>query len=986
MRHKACWIQLSADRPRERGGRERSRAWRPRSAALLGLLIPLLFAAPPAQAQQGSVGGTVVNEQSLAPLSGVQVTVVGTRQGTITDTDGRFIITGLEGQEVTLRVELIGYGNVVREVQVGTTDVRIALSASAITLDEVVVTGTAGSARRREVGNSISAVRAEQLEMQPITNVQDALSANVPGLTATSSDGAAGAGGSIRLRGVNSITQGNRPLLYVDGVRMNSGQYRSPPGDGLNPRQQSSPLNDINPGDIARIEVIKGAAATTLYGTEASGGVIQIFTKSGAGMGEGEAVWTAGMTQGISQLATLGGAADQSAAWFDEFGPESEDLWMREWLRDAHLQSYDLSVRGRAGNIDYYVSGGWKDEEGVIPTQGSEDWNVRGNVGFQPTDPLKITFNNSISSRAVDWVVTGNQAESFVINVMRGPYGYGLEDKGEILEMDLEDRQSHFVSSLDFVLTPVADWTNRLTFGLDFIDQDYAATEPFGGFFYESGRRTLTRWQSITRTVELASTYDFDLSSSISTSTSAGFQAYHNQDLSLIAYSENFSGPGQPTINSGAIRNSSESRLTQVNAGFFVQEMVGFADKLFVTAGLRVDGNSAFGEDFGLQPYPKLSASYIISDEGFWPEAIEAMKLRAAYGESGKAPGYFDATRVWAPISAAGGLPAVVPSNLGNPDLGPERTREIEVGFEASALNGRVALDGTYYHQTTSDALIAVPLDPTLGFGGSQLQNVGSLQNKGVELSVNVAPVETDRLRWDLGVTLSTNESEMLDTGGTGDLFLGSLGALGANQWVREGYPVPSHFSAKLMNPDEIGAPEVAFDEYIGPVYPTHSWFFSTNLALGDRLNVNARAEQTGGHFLQSGTAQRNMDRGVWPPCFDVQQRIEAGQLDQLTAKERWKCNSADSHYPGSYISPADFFKLRSVSLQYDLPQGFVPVGNTWTLNIAGQNLFTLTDYDGIDPEAHDGTGGIGSDTFTRVEYYNLPPVRRFTFGVRTTF
>src|SRR6185312_9870735 len=194
-----------------------------------------------------------------------------------------------------------------------------------------------------------------------------------------------------------------------------------------------------------------------------------------------------------------------------------------------------------------------------------------------------------------------------------------------------------------------------------------------------------------------------------------------------------------PTLTTGSLRTVDavdEERV--INAGFFGQEMVSWRDRLFVTAGMRVDGNSAFGTSFGLQTYPKLSASYAISDEDFWKhvKGVESLKLRAAMGESGKAPGAFDAVRTWDPVAAENGQPAFTPAQVGNPDLGPERTREWEAGFDASALDGRLGLVYTYYDQHTFGALIPVQQDPSNGFAGSQLINAGQLFNHGNEVTL----------------------------------------------------------------------------------------------------------------------------------------------------------------------------------------------------------------------------------------------------------
>ena len=259
-------------------------------------------------------------------------------------------------------------------------------------------------------------------------------------------------------------------------------------------------------------------------------------------------------------------------------------------------------------------------------------------------------------------------------------------------------------------------------------------------------------------------TYNFELTSSIGSNFSWGGQATGDDDRNVEAFGENFPGAADPTINSAALTQGFESRSKIWNAGFFFQNVFDISDRYFITVGTRVDGNSAFGTGFGLQVYPKASASWIISDESFWPDLGE-FKLRAAFGQSGRAPGAFDAVRTWNPAGLAG-VPAFVPSNVGNDQVGPEVTEEIEAGFDASWLGDRLTTTFTAYRQTTNDALLNVPQIPSTGFTNSQLTNIGRLQNQGIELEVGMALLESANWGLDVGGSLSTNHSKVLELEG----------------------------------------------------------------------------------------------------------------------------------------------------------------------------------------------------------------------------
>ena len=333
----------------------------------------------------------------------------------------------------------------------------------------------------------------------------------------------------------------------------------------------------------------------------------------------------------------------------------------------------------------------------------------------------------------------------------------------------------------------------------------------------------------------MGTTWQRDLTESLSSSFSAGGQIFSDWDHTVYGVSEDFGGPGEKTLTSGATTRSSEDLLKVVNAGFFAQEVLGISDKLFVTGGLRVDGNSAFGEDLGLQFYPKFSTAYVISDSDFWPsDWWPVMKLRAAWGQSGKAPGAFDAVRTWNPVAGYEGQAGVTPANLGNPDLGPERSTELELGFEGSMFDDRVGIDMSWYNSVTSDALMPVTAAPSEGFLSSQLRNVGEFKNTGIEVSVTGVPVALDNLHWEITGRVSTINSEVIDLGGAPEFFLGWGSILG--QWVRVGYPIVSLWGESVSNPDAIADPVIEEDHYYGPIYPTHILSATTSINLFKRL------------------------------------------------------------------------------------------------------------------------------------------------------
>lgn len=962
----------------------------------------------PTPLRQGTVTGQVVDRRTLRPLVGAQVSLDGMGLGGITDGSGSFIIRNVPAGEVTVRAQILGYATATQTATVtpgGTARVDFSLVDQAIDLDAVVVTVT-GEVRGREVSTSLARITSREIEAAAPRHAQDLLTGRAPGVTVLQNSGQPGAGGTIVLRGNNSISQGNDPIIYLDGVRIHGGATAA----NMTTSQRSSALNDINPADIERVEIVKGAAATTLYGTEASAGVIQIFTKRGM---EGAARWTAEVSAGVNNLGHVGPKEDNPAGlWLNQCRGENlvdyrgirfEDPTCPasgSWLRNGVMQRYNLSVSGGAADTRYYISANYGDEEGTLAGGGgSASGGFRGNFSVRPTERLELTFTPSYTHRATRWIPEGQGNDAFLVNVTRGAgssYRGGELCEGittvcvvnaRNLDSDNTSRSDKFVAGFA-VAHQTTDWLrNRVTIGWDYNSSQDQMLHPFGHFRVPLGTlntRDLVRTQL---SLEYVGSAEKALGSAWSSTTSWGGQAFADRMRALAARGLDFAGPGRPTLADAARREIlSNEEQKVINAGFFLQEALAWRDRLFITAGLRVDGNSAFGSDFGLQPYPKLGLSYVLTDHDAWPlEWWETLKIRGAVGESGKAPGAFDAMRTWAAIAADDGRPGFTPSQIGNAELGPERSREYEGGIEASFFGGRIDVDATYFRQDTRDALVPVVFPPTQGFSSTQLQNVGHLRNSGTEVRLNLRLISTPRVDWRVRVDHSTVKSLAVDLGGEEVLVDSS-----ARTAIREGYPVPGYFGDLILNPDEFADPVIERNAYIGSPYPTRTIALSSSLGLGSSLMLEALGElQTGGYLLNN-IAYQNARIGAWPGCFEVQQkdlRLRAGDssaFDDVTARDRARCalnSSAIPHFRESWIEPSDFFRLRNVSATWQLPAGLVPGARTASLQVAARNVLTITDFSGTDPELDDNPGGL-----SRRDYYNVPTYRSFLFNLRLGF
>jgi TonB-dependent SusC/RagA subfamily outer membrane receptor len=952
----------------------------------MAVALSLAFAAPGAASAQatGTLAGRIIDGGSGATIEAAQVYLVGLNLGALSAANGRYLIVGVPVGTHELRVERLGYASATRQVTVEanqTLALDIIIEEQAIGLDEIVVTGEAGAARRREVGNAISQVNITQL-VEPPRNIEDMLGGRIAGAVITENTGSAGSGNFIRLRGINSVAMSNSPLLYVDGIRVRSEPLprNYPRGDRSNRggNVQPSPLSMINPQDIERIEVIKGSAATALYGTEASAGVIQIFTKRGVARGAPE--WTFGVQQSLRHVQEHGA---EGRDWIDSDGVvmgNSDMMYMERWLREALGTELSASVRGGFQETSYFLSASYANEQYPMPNDFEKSFAVRGNLGFDVGGGLSLEWNNAFTKTHIQNTPAGDNAQGIPLNAWRPTTSYTgtvptlRENISRLLDFDIDTYLDHFVTGLTARHQVTEQLDHRLTLGYDRTYSDLRTLRPYGFILEPEGVIGDKRWVGEIMTLDYVANFNQAVGESLALTFSAGGQVVETEETSTEGTGLSLPGPSNPTVNSGAITVAFEDRIRVINAGFFVQNRIGWKDRIFLTLGLRVDGNSAFGESLGLQPYPKVSASYVISDESFWNPSWGTVKLRAAYGQAGRAPGAFDAVRTWEPAKYSGES-AFMPQNRGNPNLGPERTAEIEMGLTGSFFGDRLAVDLTHYRHETSDALFPVRRAPSEGGWNEQLENVGTLKNNGFEVAVDATIIDRASFGLDLGVLVYTNNSEVVDLGGAPEFSVGGGG------YIVPGHPVPVLRSFKVMNPDEYADPVVEEFHFWGPTQPTHTITPSLMMRLPYGVTLSARGEYLGGHYIEDANTWGQISRGesAWPSCIGIQETAAAGRLDELTAYERYRCLQ---EYASPYDAPilrGDFFKLRDVSLR--VPLSFWTGVSNPSLTLSARNLYRWVNSDWwvLEPEV----GCNGMDCLVLGPQEHIPPPATFTAFLR---
>ena len=1007
-----------------RGVRRAGLAWAAAAALLLASSVPAW-----AQAT-GSVRGKVIDAVTQRPLAGAQVSIPGSGLGGLANSSGDFLILNVPAGTHTVSAVMIGYGQVQTEVTVTAGEAAVAnfeLSQSAIGLDEIVVTGTPGATQRRAVGNAVSSLAVEELtEKAPVTNVTQLLQGRTPGLTMMQASGQAGTAANFRIRGAGSLNAGNHPVFYVDGVRITSGSYGGF-GTANNTRRETSALDMLNPDDIESIEVIKGPAAATLYGADAAAGVIQIITKKGrkgqqaiqwsAKAEYGQTDWHLPMRKNYTLCTTEGELAHTSTSiarighkdWPGCDGMDPNAPWQERLLvetplanpgvlRTGQQQSYTLSARGGGDNYSFYVSGDREDEDGVFSNNYFERTSGRANFTVTPTENLDVSFSSLYSQTETRQPLNDNASHGWLRNSWRGrpgwaaPYEMGWRGLGpEQMRMYNDVTASErFVLGSTIDYQPVSWFRNRVTLGLDAGDRKITLFYPIGSdafsASYAQGYISNLDRSDRNYTVNYSGTITTDITDDVSSSLSFGMQ-YARENY------RNVQTVGEGLI-SNVVRNIDvdnnldtrvyESTRQERSLGYFIEEQIGWKNRLFLTGAVRIDDHSAFGKNFETIYYPKVATSYVISEESFFNlPHVSSLRLRAAYGHAGNAPAPFSADRTYGSstvILADETLSsALTPNAYGNPDLKAERGTELELGFDGSLFDDAIALEFTYYNKTTKDALLSIPNAPVTGFTGSRLENAGEISNSGIELSISATPVRTPDVIWDIQGVFATNNNKLVSLANTrGEENFIPVGYR-SSQRHAEGFPLAGYWADEVLYDadgnlllDDAGRPVLSDTmTYVGPSAPTREFALTNSVTLFGNLHFYVFMDYKGGHYLFNMSDQTSIN--------DANHRLAN---DPTVSEEEWLIRAHGGNRP--FIEKADFIKLREISVSYDLPSRWVHSfgADGMSITLAGRNLAVWSDYSGADPEVNIG----GASTFTRGESNSVPMMRRLVATLNVRF
>ena len=952
-------------------------AWGIFAAALAGPAIRT------AQAQAGSIGGTVVDAVSRRPISGAQVFIKGTSAGTSTGESGRYTIANVPPGARVVGIRQLGYAAQEKTVTVVAgqrATVDFELGSQAISLSAVVVTGTATATEVRKIGNSVASLNVSELaEKAPILSVDQLIKGRTPGVIMNVGQSTVGTPGQIKIRGTKSISLPSDPVIYVDGVKINNTDDRPIfiGGQGINR------LADINPAEIDRVEIVRGAAAATLYGTQGSNGVIQIFTKRGR---TGTPEWLFEAEGGFERMPTN---RFPGRLWTQFTGPDGYRAHdPKEIVDNGRYERYMAQVSGGSESITYFTSLAFQGQNASIAP--SANWNhattTRTNITAVLNPKLSLSARSGFTFNKLRINDTDNALHGLYSQVVAGlPYSATPERKwGErfgnfYANQTVENIQNVLRNTTGFTADyrMRENFTQNVTLGIDWFNDEFQKYFPYA--YLGSGNKLGSK-NNITRSVREVT---FDYKGSLTNTLTKGLTSEFSYGAQGIFFTQNrvtgtgtdFPAPGVRTVSAAATRTAAEERVETTNAGLFVQETFGFADKVFIAAGVRVDGNSAFGNDFNYQWYPKASVAYSLGQESFWPVGlIPTMKVRFAYGTSGQAPSQFAADRTFTPTSAQNGQPAVTPNNLGDPDLGPETSREIEVGFDAGIFSDRLGIEFTYYDQTTNDALIRKNEPPSEGFLNAQLTNIGQTKSRGVELGINANLLARARQELNARVNFATFTSEITDLGGVAPFFVNDAR-------IVQGYPVNSIWRIPLVgwNPTTRRHTAGIDRVFAGQIDPKWYGSFAADYRFGP-FSITGMADYQGGN--------KKMDFSHY---WDTRVRSGDHYLSLVQKPNGATTPAADSlvdlvNTIGStvFIESGDFIALSELSLNYSLPDGLSRrMGFRRTsMRLSGRNLYLWTKFPGVDPRlVWRGNVPVGGSAD-----FDSPPIPRvFLLTVRAT-
>jgi iron complex outermembrane receptor protein len=1015
------------------------------------------------------VTGRVVDSTSQQPLANATVRIDGTQLGALTRDDGSFAVAGVPAGARTVRVTRVGFAAKSQPVTVNagaSANVVLQLRVLATQLTEVVTVGY-GTQRREAVTAAVSSVNADEAKVGVQPNVNTLIQGRAAGVQVIQNNGDPGAGAQIRVRGGASISANNEPLYVIDGVPiLNEASTASSlapgaavtdrplPGTGGGGAVARSPLNTINPNDIAEITVLKDASATAIYGSRGANGVVVITTKKGvAGTSSVEYDGFLGLASQARRYDLLSGdeyrnfyrsqigrAPGFTQAGFDALGNVNTD-WQDEVGRTARVQNHNVAFAGGSNSTTYRASVNYFDNPGIVI--GSGLTRVQGRINGQSRllgDRLTTNLNLTSAQTRDQFLIaenTGGFAGGVFINTIGFlptrpvmgdgasgtpffEYGPGAQNvRNPVgLARQINDRATtnRTLGNLQASYALLTGLNATVNVGVDrqastrgtFVPSN----SPLGaGYSTPSGLAGAGRLANRNlqgTTIQTLLNYDRSLSASQTLNVVGGYeyQRFSTSEFTTAGTGFITNANGVNNIGAASVAAQPFSFLENRNqVGLFARANYGFRDRYFVTAVVRRDGSSVFGENNKFATFPGASLSWRVSEEAFAKALpVNDLRLRVSYGLQGN-----QAIRPYQTLALLGADPnnrypigtilvtGVLPTQNANPDLKWETTAQAGVGLDFGLLNNRLTGTVDYYSKTTRDLLLEVPV-PQPAVVATQIQNIGRLKNAGWEGSLDYQAYNAPQRTVSFGLVFTADRNRVLDIGGRQQIFTGTGSGRGQSatnsQIVRPGLPLGSFYAPVSAGVNAEGAE--LFNRYdangnvtgtttnpnpdtdyrvLGNANPNFTLGLRNTTTWG-RFNGSFLVRGVQGGKIFNNTAAVYATKGA---ATQSQNFLRSALNDGVNVE-------FSNAFSSRFIEDGSFIRLQNVTVGYNVPiSGLVRRVTSMNVYVSGDNLLLGTRYTGLDPEVNVAANANNIPS-RGIDYLTYPRARTFTFGVRTGF
>jgi TonB-dependent starch-binding outer membrane protein SusC len=974
------------------------------------ILVTLLLVAVflDGRAQVATVKGKVTDQEG-ATLPGVNILIKGSTSGTTTDAEGNYSIDVSSGS--TLVFSFIGYAT--QEITVGAnTTINVTMATDATTLSEVVVIGY-GTQERKDITGAVGLVDAKAFESRPNTQFGNLLQGKTAGVQVISASGKPSAGFSIRIRGTNSITASSEPLYVVDGV-------------------PSADTRTINPADIETITVLKDASSAAIYGAQASNGVVLITTKRGKNETPRfeftaytgfSSVWKTLDVLNAEQYRDLMTELGQNTDW-SRYQQNTD--WQNEIFRNGRSQNYQLAVSGKTDKTNYYLSGGWSQQNGAVRSSTMDRFNFKVNLEQQVNDWLKFGTNlNYVRYHDVD--VNDNNAVNqggVILGMISTPPNIGIYNPdGTFTSNPFQDwenpvastdgsqryyKNQRLLGNIYGEIQFVPGLTFRSNLGIDYSNGMYDYfLDPFRTSYGRAKKGIATNSTNLMNFYIIDNTLNYQKTigdHKLTALAGSVMQLYKWEDNNIER--NGFANDAVPTTNAGStIVAASNTKAEKANASFIGRVTYDFKSKYLMTANFRADASSAFGPSNRWGYFPSVSVGWRLSEESFMQglTTVNNLMIRAGWGIVGndKVDNYAWIGKVGYnanyPVGNDGAsLPGSYPSSIQNEDLKWEETQQTNLGVELSVLNSRLSVSIDAYVKDTYDLLLNVQTPRSTGFSDG-IQNVGRLQNRGLEFQVTSKNMVGD-LTWDTDFNISFNRNKVVDVLDQKQLF-GSIAGRNDVSYMIEGQPLGQFYGYIYGGVDPATgmayyvssegnstfAPSSDTDRtIIGNPNPDFIYGM-TNTVTYKNFELNIFIQGSQGNDILNAT--RIDSEGMSDPKNQshvvVNRWRQPGDVTDIP-RAVW-ANSDNTRLSTRFVEDGSYLRVKALTLAYNLPVSLLSKVkmNNAKIYVTGENLLTLTNYSGFDPEVN---AFGGSNTLQGVDFGTYPQTRNLIFGLSVTF